>query len=398
MNKSKRVVRVEDTKRTKVKMSNVDSKRLFSIIGGIAAVIAILAICIVIGYDSFHKDPVMTVDGKEFYVTDPEVEFTVYMQEAQLEQIGEQYGSMFNVNAEEYFNAYASAMKPQVLESIKTNYVMYEEAVANGESLSEEDKKATEEEYKAIYEKMSDKRKSRLHMTSEQFVEQALKAELVSQYTEKLEEGYGVTKDTLETKIDKSKYDERSFEAISVPLVNTDSTGQTTPVSDKEKAKYKKQMESYLKQAKEGKDMSKILASDEKTYRYEKKSLLTTDTTYPELMSKIKDMKDKEVYGKVIEADKYYWVIKMTDNDVTTQYDNAVEQQITTEKATKLQNDINAAAKKHSFKEQKGWEKVELGKVAVYPGESVEEFNPDTEEEDDTKATETPKATAKATN
>ncbi|MDO5294599.1 MAG: hypothetical protein Q4F05_17835 [bacterium] len=392
MNKSKQVVRVDDNSTKKVKVSRVDTSNLFKIIGGVLGVIAFIAACVVIGYESFHVDPVMTVEGKKYYLSDPEVKFSVYMAEASLLNQGETYGVYYGMDAASFFEANKSSAKADALSSLEETFLMYNEAVKQGETLSDEDKTTTEEDYGKIFDKMSKKRVKRLDMTREEFIEQALKIKLAYQYMNKLVEDYGITKDNLTTPVDKANYDEREFEVIEVPLTTTNSDSETVDVSEKDKAAYLKQMKEYLKEAQKGTELSKILSSDEKTYTYEKKSLLTSDSSNAELMAKIKDMKNKTVYDGVIEADKAYYIVKMTNNKVTTQYDQAVENQISTEQQTKLEEDIASLKETYKLTEEKGWDAVELGTVAVYPTDSLDEFAEDEEE----SATATPKATATA--
>lgn len=395
MKKSKQIVRVDENSTKTVKVSKYDTKSILAIAGIALGVIAFIAACIVIGYESFHVDPVMTVDGKKYTINDPEVKFGVYMSEASLQNTGLTYEAYGMGDAASYFESNKASAKASALSSIEECYLMYNEAVKNKESLSDEDKKTTEEEYGKIYDKMTKTRRKRLDMSKEEFVEQALHIKLAYQYMDKLTEGYGVTKDTLTNKVDKADYDERKFQAIQVSLKTTDSEGNSKSVNAKDKATYTKKMEEYLKAAQKGTDLSKIVSSkDSKTYVYEEKSLLTTDETYSKLMSKIKGMKNKEVYGSVIEADDSLWVVKMIDNKVTTQYDQAVDQAISSEQQTKLDADIAKLKESYKLVEGKGWDKIELGTFAVYPGDSLDEFAAD---EAETEATATPAATSKAT-
>ncbi|MDO5521399.1 MAG: hypothetical protein Q4G58_12985 [bacterium] len=414
MNKSKQVVRVDGNGTKSGKVSKIDTASLLKIIGGALGVIAFIVACVVIGYESFHVDPVMTVEGKKYYLSDPEVKFSVYMAEASLLNQGQTYGPYYGMDAATFFESNKASAKADALSSLEETFLMYNEAVKQGETLSDEDKKTTEEDYGKIFDKMSKKRVKRLDMTREEFIDQALKIKLAYQYMDKLVEDYGITKDNLTTKVDQANYDEREFEVIEVPLTTTDKDNKTVDVSAKDKAAYLKQMQEYLKEAQKGTELSKILSTDEKTYTYEKKSLLTSDTTNKELIAKVKDMKNKAVYNGVIEADKAYYIVKMTNNKATTQYDQAVQEEISTEQQTKLEEDIAKLKETYKLTEEKGWDAVEFGTVAVYPTDSLDEFaeeeesasatpaatataNPSATPEASAKATEKATATAKAT-
>lgn len=393
--KSKQIVRVDQQSTKSVKVSRYDTKSIMSVVGIALGVIAFIAACVVIGYESFHVDPVMKVDDKKYYLSDPEVKFNVYMAEASLLNTGATYGAYYGMDAATYFESYKESAKSNALSSIEETYLMYNEAVKNGETLSDEDKSEVEEQYGKIYDKMSKTRIKRLDMTREEFIEQALHVKLAYQYMETVTEGFNVTKDTLTEKVEKSDYDERSFQVIQASLKTTDDEGNSVDVSSKDKETYTKQMKEYLKKAQKGTALDKIVDSkDSKTYVYAEKSVLTSDTTLTELMAKIKNMKDKEVYGSVIEADGSLWIVKMIDNDSTTQYDAAVEDAISAEKETKLQDKISELKESYNLTVEKGWDKVEIGTVAVYSDDSLDEFQADEEE---TEATATPAATSKAT-
>ena len=377
VNKSKKIVRVEEQNKKKVKVSNHDTKRMWEIIGAAAAIIFVIAICVVIGYDSFHKNPIVTVDGKEYKITSPEVRFNVYMGEASLASNAAMY-SQYGMSADEFYSNYSGYQKSSTLQAIEEGILMSLEAEKNGEKLSDEDKKSVTEEYGKIYDKMSKKRQKKLGLSKEEFVEQALKSKLVIQYEEKLRKGYNVTKETLATPVDKSKFDERAFDVIQVKTTTVDEDNKTKDVSKKDKDAYVAKMNEYLKDVKAGKDMSKLVSEkDSKTYVYTTKSLLTSDTTYANLIKKVKDMKNGEVFNEVIDADGYLWVVKMKDNKATTQYDEAVKNAITQEETAKFNKDIEAAKKTYSLKEGKGWADVDFGKVIVKQGDDMKEFQAD---------------------
>lgn len=396
MNKAKQIVRVEQ-KGPKKMVDPEERKKKLTIIGISVAAILFICMCVVIFWEAFHKDPVVTVDGEKYYASDVEVMYNVYMAEAAAESVAKQWVSMYGLSGSDvYWNM--GSVKNKAKEDALTNIInyelMYREAEKNGVSLTEEEKTETTDKYTKVFENMNSKRVNRTGFEKDSFVEYALKATLAEKYMDQLKEGYGITKDNLETPVNKEDYDERKVETIYVPISTSDSEDNAIPLSDEEKAEYKAKMEEYLKEAQDGKEFKDILPEGEEKFVYREELSFVTDTTQlpEELVAASKDLKDGEIYNGVIEATNYYFIVKMIDNDPDTAYQQAVETQVETERQAKLDDYINTLKDEYKVSQGKGWDEVNMGETAVLIGEDISELSASTSEE--AEATASPSAEA----
>ena len=397
VNKSKQIVRVEQ-QGAKKRVSTQDVKQRNTIIAiGVAAVLFV-AMCVMVFYDHLYEHPVFRVGDEKYYLSDVEVMYNVYMQEASTEQDSKAALAYYGwTDSDYYWSMVKSSAKNTAVNNSVAYYVMYKEAVKNNISLTDDEKKEVTDEFTGIYDKMSETRQKRLGISKDEFVEYALKVKLATKYMESLKEGFAITQDKLDKEYKKEDYDERKVEVIYVPISKSDSQGSAVPLDDETKAKYMTQMEAYLKEAQDGKEMSKILAEDEETYGYRELSYLTTDTTLDkELIDGSKLLKDGEVASKVIESDNYYYVVKMVDDNPEDAYNTDVNDAIDKKETTLLNEEIEKVKEEYKVKiNSKGVEAIDFGNVAVVPGDDLSEFADSTDDDkEETSSSPTPAPTA----
>lgn len=381
VNKAKQIIRVENQHGPKKNYDPEARKNKLTLIGiGIAAVLFI-AMCVVIFYEALHKDPVLVIGDEKYYATDVEVMYNVYMEEANVEQYAQLMNSLYNgvTGSSSIWNTGSTKTlaKQEAMNKIINYELMYREATKNGVTLTEDEKKEATDKATTIIENMNSKRLKRTGFTKESFVEYALKAKLAEKYIAQVKEGYGITKDTLETPVKQEEYEERKIEVIYVATATSNSDDDAVPVSDEKKAEYKAQIEEYLKQAKDGKEFKDILAEDEETFKYSAEMSYVVDNTElpEELIAGTKDLKDGQITDKVIEAKNYYFIAKMIDDNPTDAYEKAIKDAIETEQTAKFEEEISKLKTEYKLSIGKGWDAVEMGSTAVLIGEDISELS-----------------------
>ena len=399
VNKSKQIVRVEQQS-AKKRVSTQDVKQRNTIIAIGVAALLFVTMCALVFYDHLYKHPVFRVGNEKFYLTDVEVMYNVYMQEVSTEQDAKSMMAYLGwTDPNTYWNTTGviNTARDTAVNNAVSYYVMYNKAVENNVSLTEDEKKEVTDEFSGIYDKMSETRKKRLGFSKDEFVDYALKVKLATKYMESLKEGFAITQDKLDKEYKKEDFDERKVEVIYVPISKSDSEGSAVPLDDETKAKYMTQMEAYLKEAQDGKELSKILAEDEKTFSYRELSYVINNTTLDkELIDGSKMLKDGEIASKVIQSANYYYIVKMVDDNPEDAYNTAVSEAIDKKETTLLNEEIEKVKEEYKVKiNSKGVEAIDFGKVAVFPGDDLIEFNNSSDDDkEDSSASATPTPTS----
>lgn len=400
MNKAKAIINVDNAPQKRQKKEKGQNNH-FKIVAACIGAVLFLGLITLVFYDYLYVAPCITVDGDTYDVNDIEVRYNVYNAEAQVEMDALTYVNYgIYGDSEDYWagEGIKDNAKTVAREASIRYQLMYREAVKAGLSLTDEEKATAKDTATKFYEAMSDSHKKRAKFSLDEFIEYSEVMALANKYMTQLKEGYKVTNDTLETPIKAEDYDEMKFQVITVGITNTSSDSEEAkPYDDATLKTYKEKLEGYLKEAKAGKDLSKLVAeADSNIYKYMETTLLSTDTDYQAVLDALKTLKDGEIYGKVIEDDKAYYIVKMVDKDCTDSYEQAVESAITSEEEALFNKDLNKLMTEYKVKIGSGWDDIDMGKVVVYPKDNISEFtaNLDSADEDGTEASASPNASA----
>ncbi len=378
MNKSKSIINEKNEPQKKQKVKREGSMRNKIIAACIGAAL-VIGLFVVVYMDYLYVAPCVTVDGESYDINDIEVRYNVYNAEAQI--------SMDAAYAY-YLGSYSSPTEYWDVEGVKDNAIsiakdattrnllMYKEAVKNGLSLTDEEKEKVTKEATTFYNAMSDVRKKRAKFDLDELIEYKLKVELANKYIDQVKAGYKVSNETLETPIKAEDYDEMKIKVIVAPKTDsTTDTNEEKKLDDATLAKYKAQMETYLKEAKAGKDLSELVAEDDSLiYTYTEYNLGRKETTYQALIDALEPLKDGELCDYIIEDEKAYYVAQLVNDKSTESFDSAVESAVSSKEEELFNADLNKLLEVYDVKIGSGWDKVKAGTVLVKAGEDVSEF------------------------
>lgn len=377
----------------KKKKANHEGNNRNKIIAACIAASLFIALIVVVAFDILYVAPAITVDGESYNVNDIEVRYNVYNAEAQV-QMDAAYAYTMGAysNVGEYWNLDGVKDNAKdIAKNASTRYLlMYKEAVKNGMTLTEEEKEDVKKKATEFYNAMSDSHKKRAKYTLDEYIEYAELMKLANKYIDQLKESYKVTNETLETPVDKKDYDEIKFKVIVAPITDAQSTDEEpTKFDDKTLATYKAKMEEYLKQAKEGKDFSELVAEeDSMIYQYMETTINRDEETYQTLIDALEPLEEGELGEYVVEDDKAYYIVEMVDKNSTESYELAVETAITTRQEELLNADLNKLLDEYNVKIGSGWDDINMGTVVVHPGDNIDEFLIDIMADEDEDAAE----------
>ena len=329
MNKSKRIKIPKNPAEIHNKKNDrlVNSKTL--------TITSIVLVIILIGaliFDKVYVPKLIKVDGKSYTLQD--LSFYFYNSEMQASYFAQIFGgdgSYWNMTYdEETGTTMGEYAREQTINDAIMNEVLYNQAVSEGYSLTDEEKATVEEnvdgmltadDMKAIIEKNS--------FTKEYLTEVLSKATLVTRYRQDRIDALDIDDEAIKAGI---SYDERrqyDIEYLFASKTNTDDSGDTIENSDEEKAAVYDKLANYYETAKTAEDWSTLLPEDEEVITYKTDSFITSDTVFDdETKAKIMAMENATV-SDILETDSGYYIVHMKNNNSSENYDSAVKSAIT---------------------------------------------------------------------
>lgn len=401
MNNSKRVLREGDTvKKAKKRTSSGSLLPKIFISLGVLLVIGMIGI---IGYESFHQDPLVTIDGTDYRLRDIEIMYQMYQQETTMEQTDQAYqayglGSYWD-GADSNGVAYADTAKEGAVQNMVANELLYRKAIQEGYELTDDDKEKAQDELDSM-KKMSSYRWRKTGFSEDTLLELLQHNKIASRYYDALIESYKITEDTVKDDVNKEDYKERKYSYITVSTKTTNENNETVEVENKDKLKTK--MDEYLKKALAGDDFAKLVSKDDSnfTYKADATFIVGKDAVDEAVETAALTLKDGEVYDGVIETDSAYYIIKMIDTDCTDSYDSAIKSAVSSAQTEEYKKDYDKLETEYNVEyHDDAISKLKFGTLTLRKGDELEEFA--TEEPSatptstgDEKATATPEATA----
>lgn len=373
MNKGKKVVRSEQKQ---VKVSGPMDKETKAKIGIGVGIVAFLVVVFIVCYDTFHKDPVLAVGEDKYYLSDTNVMYNVYNQEASIERT-DQFYKQYTNSATSYWDTEGirEQAKQKAMDDTISVEVLYREAVAANMKLSDDDKKEVKKQVEDLLANMPKKIVNNTKFTKESLISYLEKAKLATNLHDEKIKGYDVKEADVKDNIKADDYKQKKIQYMIASKVLTNDNGEKKNIDDATASKYKAQLEEYLEKAKAGEDMSKFVDSkDQNTpYYYNEDTYILGKGTVPDEVEKAcADLKNGEFADGIIDTDERYYIVKMVDSDCKDAYNQQVESAIEKEQDSRWTAELATLEEKYKVEVlTKGWDRVTIGEVAVVPGEGV---------------------------
>ena len=351
MNSAKKILKNNgDGMQSSVKQSKGISKNMVLLIVGILLV-AVLGggVCWV----NLRPRAILTVEGKDkdgktvtHTVNYPEALYDIYQAEA-MPNMYAMYGMSFDwEDTAEDGETYSSTYKKQIMQTLKKREILYMCAQKQGLSLTDEEKKAVQEDVKNARKNMTDKQKKMKGLDEATLTTVMEKDKLGEKYKDSVIATLNIDEDALKKTVDKKSYRQYTLQYYMFAKTETDSEGNSKDKDAKSIAQGKKDMEALQKKAAKAKDFTKNVMTDKdddkiddnnKAISYSTKDLVETDEDFldKKTLKKVKAMKNGEV-SDVLETKDGYYVIKMVNNNDPEAYNNQCESVISQEKETQF--------------------------------------------------------------
>lgn len=406
MNSAKKIMKNQGMNKGKGKNSAhgqagfLEKNKMLLIIGALIMALLVGVVC----YINLRPRAILTVEGLD--ANGNKVTNTIYYKEAMydiytaeqqynsLSSLYEQfYGSTFWTaeNVDGKGNNGSESAKKEIMKALKKREILYMDAVKNGISLTDDEKKKVEEDLKTFRDGLSDKQKDMFGL-GEGTVRTVLeKQALADKYKEQIIAELNIDEAAEKAKVSKEDYRQYDLQYYTIEKQVTDEEGNSTAKSDKELKKAKKDMEALRKTAVKAKDFTKDIikdqdsdgADDETGISYSTEELLATDTDFAseKVLKEIKKMKNDAI-SEVLEDDDAYYVVKMVNNNNSEAYENQCTQAVQDAKDNGFNAKYNEIKSGYTAKAQSFWKgRVTIGYLTYDENAGAEEDEDETEED-----------------
>ncbi|NLP16279.1 MAG: peptidyl-prolyl cis-trans isomerase [Clostridiales bacterium] len=321
MNKSKKTLK--GPKKT--------NKKQFTIHPAIwIAVGAVLGLSLIIGIliDQFYNRPLLTIDEKKYYLDDLTYHF--YGSESAYNYIDQIYGGSYwdmpyddtsNITVREY-------AKLEVINSVIYSEILYNEAVANGYTLTEEEIDEINQQIDTTLEGLTDKVINKNGFTREYLEEVFTKNMLGARYKQDIIDTLDIDDEEIRAGINYDDYRQYDIEYlyISKNVANDEDDAQDS--SSKKNKLALDRITNIREKALVTEDWSTLLPEDEKDLIYRESNFIPSDNYFSEdLKSTLLSMENGDITD-VVEEDDGYYVFRMVNNNSSETYEKTVEDAI----------------------------------------------------------------------
>ncbi len=323
----------------------ITAKGVLLTLGAVAVVFS----CVYVGYDQLRTKPVMTVegqDGNEASYSIKDLGYYVYEAEAQGESMSSLYAQFYG-EGYDYWNAEmgddgstaADVAAETVISEATEDFILYQQAVAEGYSATDEDNTTVTDNLNSTMENMTKKQKMIKGLSEKEMREVILKQTIGERYKKDKIASLGIDYDAIKKDINKKDYKQYDFQYYMISTKTETDEGQQD-MSKEEKAAAKEKMEAFLTTATGAEDFATIFGNDENGEAITQNEegiayhgdgqLIEKDGFDAKIDKAIKKLKVGDV-SEVLEGEDGYYIIKMADDSSTASYDNAVQEAINSE-------------------------------------------------------------------
>lgn len=324
MNKSKKVI----------KGSKKQNKKQFTISPVVWIVIAtVVGLSLIIGLliDQLYKRPLLTIDGKKYYVEDLTYQF--YIKESYYESINQMYGG-------QYWDMYSGDpsglsvrdyTKLETLNNIIYEEILYNEAIEKGYSLTQEEQEKIDEDISSFLnsQELSKKSIKKNGFTTDYLQGALSKNTLASRYKQDIINGFEIVEEDIKAGISYDEYRQYDMEYLFIPTqITNEEDYSKSPMNEVEKKLVLDKITAYRDKALNTEEWSSLIPEDEEDLIYRTSSFTSKDTYFSEDLKTTMIAMGNGQISEIIEEEDGYYLIRMINNNSSESYDQAVDQAI----------------------------------------------------------------------
>jgi foldase protein PrsA len=348
VNKSKKI------KRAEVQVGVHDKTKEKIISSRTLTIASIVFVIILIGaliFDQLFESTLLTVDGERYQLDD--LSYYIYNVESQYDYYDQMFGgngSYWNMSSDESGNTMRDIAKQEAIESAIYSEVLYNEAVAEGYTLTDEEKTEVDTKVSSMMESLTEGTIEKADFTKASLTESVGKTTLVTRYRQDKVDALAIDDAAITAGISRDEYRQYDIEYLFASKMTSDAEGKSIEktVDDKEAALAA--LNTYNEKAKTTEDWTTLIPEDEKLVSYRSDNFIESDTTFDDdFESQIMAMENGTI-GDVHETDTGYYVIRMINNNSSESYDTAVKDAITAAENEGFGKVYDEILAKHEFK------------------------------------------------
>lgn len=372
-----------EKKETKAKGSLLSMKNKILIGLGVAVMVIL---CAGVCYMQLRPRAILKVTqvnaeggaDKESTVYMKEAVYNIWMLETQYNQYASLYQQMYGStywemeNADEEGRNGASAAKKQTMDAIKQREILCMEAEQLGYSLTDEEKKASDESVKTAMEQMSAGQKKIPGLDEETLKAVFAKNALAEKYRQVIVAESGIDTEALKATVDKDDYHQYTMQYYKVSNKTTGEDGAESDVTAEQKETNLKNMEALKEKAKTTEDFSTLVAEGDttgiqavQTQELIKKDMKDSTFLTEKQRKKLIKMKNNEI-SDVIEGEDGYYLVKMVNNDDSAAYDAQCTSIVEAEETKAFNERYEQIKLRYTTEVQNYWKgRIKLGSYTV---------------------------------
>jgi foldase protein PrsA len=366
VNKSKRIKVAKDP----AEIHDKKNDRLIS--SKVLTITSIVLVVILVGaliFDQVYESPLIKVDGKSYTLHD--LSFYFYnseMQATYFDQIFGGNGSYWDMTYDEATGTTVGEFaREQTVNDAVKNEVLYNQAVSEGYSLTEDEKKTVDKNVSGILDTASNKAVIEKNNFTKAYLTDIIgKTTLVTRYRQDKIDALDIDDAAIKAKIPYEEHRQYDIEYLFASKKNIDDKGNSTDKSEADKTAALNKLTSYYETAKTTKDWSKFLPEDEKIVTYKSDNFIASDKPFDDkTKAKVMAMANDTV-SDILEADDGYYIIRMKNNNSSENYDSAVKSAITDAESKGFDEVYQTILAKHKYKiYEKAVNKLKMGSVTL---------------------------------
>lgn len=403
-----------NTSKTTLKKTDVDTKKKPKqiskdggsvsntkiIVTGAIAVVVVIALIIGISLENLKPRLVMTVNDEKIYMSD--AMYYIYQAELNGSYMDSfyqaYYGSSYWDLTDDSGVANRETAKSEVLETMQQSEILYQEAVAAGYKINDEDKKSAKSDVESIREGLSLEQKNKIGMGKKALTKALEKKYCADRYKQDIIDGFDIDDDAIRDGVSYDEFRQYDIQYYTISTQIYDEEGNATAVDDETLALYKAELEELAKRAEsedfdsltpnavkatkeaevtetpeEETDDSETAEESKDTEETDYNSTFTADGkfvvgdgTFTTDFEKIVKKMDNGAVSQVIETESALYLVKMIDNDDDAAYEEEVANQISTEENSQFETWYDEIYANYTVTlNDDVWSEVELGSVIL---------------------------------
>jgi len=369
------------------------SKLGIAIVSACAAVLVVLIglIC----WEDLHPRIILTVNGEKIYLSD--MMYDIYMTEQTGEYMNQYYAQS---NGGNYWEAEsvdgmtnAELLKDNTVESVMQRAMMYNEAVAAGYTLTEEEATAAEDNATQSFESLTATVENKTGQTKQLIIEHYQRKTLADRYKQDWIDSFDIDDAAITADISEEDFRQYDIQYYYIPFTKTDDAGQESDMTDAEKEKAVEELKASYDDIAGLEDFTTYIQAEsaasgdaaaeptatpapgpkapaDTNIKYTTKSFIETDEVAAfdeDMLVKIKGMKKDEISKEVVQDSNGCYIFKMVDNNNSERYESECANAISDAEQKEFSSKIDELeVDKYTIElNEDEWDRVEFGKVTI---------------------------------